>query len=458
MLSGFSQVIEAGNALGAGAGSETNAISNANKKIKEQKLAELVATLPDVEAWRKTLIHLQFFALCPNGKRIPVQSICEEYTRDPTGLVYRTFEDRIVLVIQAIHPDLSEPYWNQAFYLSSGESSGMGGTWLPFDGILMKGDLYRMTYLEGKRPGNFHEYRERRTKNEKKVEMTSWFSKHNFAAPQDKLSLLPNWRNKDTIPLKERMMDEIYERYSRFFLPEGAGYLYYESPFHRFGTISYALASHAIGGNLFQNRYSNAKNDPHYPRASFFFPDLNMSDKNAESSKKLFADILYRNSPLQPCFEDIARSYPIAKPYEVNAYIDFHKAMVYMNAFRQEKIFPPGLSYVQVPIPSLGYSMPIDMYWYHLSGSVKLLWYDWKMGKITLEEIKEKFQHPEEETKKYMKEHRKDQLMPNEPNIQYNLKRKAYESKAQMLQYYGGKRNRTRQGRKRKNRTVKRKV
>jgi hypothetical protein len=46
--------------------------------------------------------------------------------------------------------------------------------------------------------------------------------------------------------------------------------------------------------------------------------------------------------------------------------------------------------------------------------------------------------------------------MPDEPNIQYNLARERYTKKPQMLQYYGGRRNQTRQVKKRKNRTLKR--
>ncbi len=456
---GFSQITPTNDALGAGAGSGTTETSNVNKETKKQKLEEFKATLPDVEAWRKTLINLQFFALCPNGKRLPVKSICEEYARDPTGLAYRTFEDRIVLVIQAIHPDLSEPYWNQAFYLSTGESSGMPGTWLPFNGILMKGDVARKIYAEkttGKWRG-LHEYRDRKTKNEKKIGSTAWFSKMNFAAPQDRPFGLSRWMNNDRIPLKEQMETEVWDRYSRFYLPEGE-YLHYGSRFDRFGTISYALASHAIGGNLFENRYSDPKNEPYYPHVYHFFPSLNISNKNNRSSDRIFADILYINSPLQSCFLEMATTYPIAKPNIVNGYIDSHHAITYMNAFRQEKIFPPGLSYVQVPMPALGYAMPIDTYWYHLDGYVKNLWLEWKTGKITIAEIKGKFQHPEEETKKIIKEQREYYIMPDEPNIQYNLARERYTKKPQMLQYYGGRRNQTRQVKKRKNRTQKRKA
>jgi hypothetical protein len=89
-------------------------------------------------------------------------------------------------------------------------------------------------------------------------------------------------------------------------------------------------------------------------------------------------------------------------------------------------------------------------------GYVKKLWIQWKTGNLPLDEIKEKFEHPEQETRMIIKERREHNVMPNEPNIQYNLHREAYVAKPAMLDYYGGKRRETRRLGRKKRKTQKR--
>ena len=111
--------------------------SNTDEKV----LDALRRSLPNPDDVRATLLNLRFFALCPDGRRVPVEDLCKEYEKDPRGLAYRTFENRLVLVVQAIFPD-EIIYWQQAFYMSTGKNSGMPGTWLPFDGIVLQGMYY----------------------------------------------------------------------------------------------------------------------------------------------------------------------------------------------------------------------------------------------------------------------------------------------------------------------------
>jgi hypothetical protein len=228
-------------------------------------------TLPNVIEVREKLLTLRFFALCPNGNRIPVESICEEYSRNPNGLVYRTFEDRLVLVIQAMFPDREQPYWQQAFYYSTGKSSGMPLTWLPFDGIVMQGLYFQKAnskplpqlkqmasafarfFPAKKKANNEFNFLNNETLEPRHTTYTgqAWFSKNPFY----------NWSQSSTksfgpsapVSLTPRMqINELLDKaYGPLYLPEG-NYLSSGYGFSRFGTASYALASHALGGKVFE--------------------------------------------------------------------------------------------------------------------------------------------------------------------------------------------------------------
>jgi hypothetical protein len=415
----------------------------ANKLKNEMALKEFQKTLPNVDEWLTTLPNLEFFALCPNGKRIPVKEICDEYLKDPTGLAYRTFDDRLVLVIQAIHPELKEPYWNQAFYLSTGESSGKGGTWLPFNGIVAKLETSRL--ITHYYPRFFQR---NRTPEEHILYSTSWFSKAEFCAPQNR-----------TFPvllgfgasLENVIIFELRNAYGDLYLPEGNN-LHCKSRFDRFGTISYALASHALGGAYYIHNEYNIKNTK-----STFFPNIKITNKEPTTSEEILAHILHKNSPLQSCFIEMAKTYPISPPNKINAYIDSHYALSYMNAFRQEKIFPPGLLFANVPMKTLVYSLPILDFSGAISRFVKDAWKDWKLGKKTIGEIQEIFLHPQRHVQEYFKQHRKNEIMPNEPEFQWNVLRN-FASKPEHAKYYGGRKTRHRRSsklhRSRKNRST----
>lgn len=412
-------------------------VAEAPKANRAQNNANVNAfnkQLPDINNTIKELLsYTIYFALCPNGKRIRVEDLCKEYARDPTGLAYRTFDDRLVLVLQAVN--LGDPtyvnygnlteipiesgviYWQQAFYLSTGESSGMGGTWLPFNGILIKSETER----ELIRFYPSYERRERRA-NEKTLQGTAWFSKDIFGAPQDRSF----FRFSSEMTAEERKVERLYDTYGRLYLPEG-NYLYYKSPFDRIATLSYALASHAIGGNLFAQGDGGTSLRVRYSLQGI--PD---------TIKDQVETRLNTPSPLQSCFAEMGRTYPITKPNVVNAYIDKEKGVYYMNAFRKEGIFPPGLAFAQVPMKSLGYSMPVKTYWDALANAVREIWTDYHLGKLTLDDVKAIFANPRGQIEAYMKKHREYSVMPNEQDFSFNLHRESYGFRPGMLNYYGG--------------------
>lgn len=388
-------------------------------------------SLPDPTKVRESLKDLKFYALCPDGKRIPVEDMCDE---NDNNLVLRTFEDRLVLVIQAVRgsgASNERVYWNQAFYLSTGTSSGMPGTWLPFDGILLR-ETYQnqsapsamsmplstglssmgigsmgigsmgmgsmgigsmgmgmgsmglgmgsmglgmgmpikkpslgLAALAGTRKGGGY--------------VRSWFSKQSFAGPDKNRNKSNNTTNLSTLTPEQKQNVLLVSVYgSGLYLPEG-DYLFGSYAFRRFGTLSFALASHAIGGKLFKG---NSGGDTLYlPR--------NQKEMNAIDSH--YKDIFNTPSPLQPCFTKMQTEYPITKAYLVNKYIEDNKAFSYMNMFREEGIFPLGLSAFSVPIKNLTPAenkLPFEKDVDHYLGKLHTVWREYKLGKRTIETVK----------------------------------------------------------------------
>lgn len=411
------------------------------------ELEALRALLANPDTIRERLLSLEFFALCPNGKRIPVESICEEYARDPTGLALKTFEDRLVIVIQAVFPGIDTPYWQQAFYMSTGTSSGMPGTWLPFDGIVLQGSFYRpnnslsrMPLLLPKVPSTFvmkgkngkpfvfsfqepPKPKKGNLKPRKSMNSTVWFSKYPFANLRNGI---PGFTRRAPVEhtLEQKKHILLQEIYGSTYLPEG-NYLTGEYNFSRFGTLSYALASHKLGSAVFADGYA----------APSMFPFVNKDALNTR-----FREVLSHPTNLQPCFKEMSETYPITKPNEVNQYIERHHAFSYMNAFRQEGIFPPGLSFLNTPIASLGYSMPLQSYEVKLTGIIHRLWIDYKLGLKTLDEIGAILANPRASFKKYEATIRKELVLPNEPEFLFTVPKQRLEGPHG--KYYGGTRRR----------------
>jgi hypothetical protein len=420
----------------ATAASASATAAPAVESAEEMELKKLKLELPDTEQTRYLCLSLKFFALCPNGKRIPVESLCEEYARDPDGLVLRTFDDRLVLVIQAMIPGEETPYWQQAFYLSTGTSSKMGDTWLPFDGIVAKywGNMKEKYVAE----------------HNNKLAITSWFAKDNFLAITDSSQLWYPIRRSLTLNEKKRMIIE--KTYSKQYLPEGNPLLIRQSNFDRFGTLSYLLASQALGGNSFKRPVTKYYDSGRSTIREFYDTEEKRNSMNAR------ADALIQRldipSPLQPCFTEMSKTYPISKPVDVNNYIDKHKACSYMNAFRPYNLFAPGLQYANVPIPSLGYSLPSLEIVNLIQWNVKRLWLSFTKGEISLQEVRTKLEHPEKYVDEYTREeHLKGEYVPTNTNVEMVVHQS--QQGPQTIKYYGGKRTRKQKRRSKKRKTRK---
>ncbi len=418
-----------GEALGTGAGAANDSL-----------LEEFKATLPDIEAQRARLLELEFFALCPDGRRIPVRNLCEEYKTNPNGLVLRTFEDRLVLVIQAMFPGKTEAYWQQAFYLSTGTSSGMPGTWLPFDGLVVHITPYRPSESQAKpndpqltlalaRMG--FRFGPSKPKKPGPFEGSIWFSKnpfHNFTVNTVGSKSFPNLYP-IILTLNQQKNGLLHKTYGELYLPEGY-YLDGKYGLDRFGTMSYALASHAIGGNFF------AKDGG---VAIFMSGEKNDTEKN----QKTHLDV---ESPLQDCFLKIANTYPISNPNTVNRYIETFQAFSYMNTFREHGFFPPGLSFLNTPMKSLGYSLPLEFLESRLKIEIHEIWLAFKKGEKTLEEVRGVFANPRAYADSIVKELRKTYVFPNEPGFFFNIGKEQLEKKRA---YYGGARRQSKKKMKR---------
>lgn len=356
----------------------------------------------------RNLTDLVFYVLCPNGKRIRVENICEEVEAHPeVGYALRTFDNRLVIVVEAIFPEeriyngsLSvmvdyvpeRLYWRQAFYLSTGESSDMSNTWLPFSGIVIDANIDRR-YVAGNVIGS------------------TWFSKMEYGSGLE-FTLEPHKIYMPPLSREEREKLEILkEIYGQVYLPE-KNFLesfFHTNPFDRWGCPSFVLASHALGGNVFTNKSSR--------RGQVFFRE----DERNSLFGKLVAKV-NTSSPLQECFLRMKTEEPPSNVMKINKYIDEHKAIPIMNAFRELGVFPPGLSFLQVPFPELGYSVPVKGYYHMLLEVVNYHWKMYKLGKFTAEQIREKFSNPQALLKEYLTlERRSEQIFPNNTKRKYRL-------------------------------------
>ena len=109
-----------------------------------------------------------------------------------------------------------------------------------------------------------------------------------------------------------------------------------------------------------------------------------------------------------------------------------------MNTFRQEGIFPPGLSFINTPISTLGYSMPLESYEVQLTIKIGKLWVDYKTGKKTLDEIRTIFANPRAYFKTFEKELRRNYVLANEPEMLFSVNQ-AVLNRPIGIYYKGGK-------------------
>lgn len=315
----------------------------------QKEREELSATLPVPFSPLEVLEGLEFFVLCPNGNRIPIETICEEVERDPAGAVLRTIQDRLVLVLEAVRN--GKLYWHQAFYCSTGMSSDMPGTWLPFTGLMLETSN-----------------KAAETRNERKKSVDAWFAK-------DEYSKLPPRLPPRPATLTSTLTGTFQSVYGKSFLPEGD-----DIP-TRFGTPSFLYASYTLGGTA--------------------FAELNEKAYTVFDGSPLILD----PSPLKPCFTDPTR-FPIASVPSVNAYIEQNEAIPIYNLFRHLGVKPIGLSKLSVPVEAVNsydsgmvvaskpvsYSIPSLARYTVLYEYLRQLYIDNKLGKLSSAELPAKIQ------------------------------------------------------------------
>lgn len=414
----------------------------------------------DLKTHLQSLLTLEFYALCPNGKRIRVQDFCKEAEGSKEGLVYRTFDDRLILVIEAVFPgqpiyngSLStmidytpeRTYWRQAFYLSTGESSSMENTWLPFSGIFIRFPQYRALKREiiqrnesGKALKSWEQSMGNREDTGEQTGLV-WFGKSEYIAPEGGYSttyeyLLPHAGLSRVEVDKVSTLENLY---GKLYLPEGN---FLSSPysgvsFNRFGCPSYALASHALGGIFFDT----SQGDYQFGRRVVYKPGdiLFSSFRQRVEDQPGYQEIKNRlntNSPLQECMTRLKEVYPIEKPYRINNYIDAMQAIPIMNAFRHLGVFPPGLSLLQMPIRSLGYSLPIVEYYGMLQEAVYYYWVEYKLGRISDGSIQTILQNPDAFIRSIKRKYRQKSVLGNEKTISFNTHKPSEKQK----KFYGG--------------------
>jgi hypothetical protein len=334
--------------------------------------------MADIEA----ILNLRFFALLPNGKRIPVESLCEEYKQSPSGVFMKSFQDRLVVVVQAVKPD-DTIYWNQAFYLSTGTSIGTNGfgnkrnvnvhtlirgaTWMPFHGIIGSAPIHPY-FGKASRPLID-------TTDTQRI-ITIWFAKDSLI-PQLKnyggRATESHFINSELLTDGERLKAvELLENYEGF-LPEKRLHQVREDKlFSRMMFPSYLLASHALGGNAYSGNYEK---------------ELREYLNKTRSYPQSFFERILRHSPVQPCVDDAAKTTPLTILEELNAYIDRYGAIGRANAFRSLGLEVPGLAASSILLKNMEVRIPLEYYEDMLNYAVgrELIFY--LLGKRSKEEV-----------------------------------------------------------------------
>ena len=334
--------------------------------------------MADIEA----ILNLRFFALLPNGKRIPVESLCEEYKQSPSGVFMKSFQDRLVVVVQAVKPD-DTIYWNQAFYLSTGTSIGTdgfgnkrnvnvhtlirGATWMPFHGIIGSAPIHPY-FGKASRPLVDSTDTQRI--------ITIWFAKDSLI-PQLKnyggRATEFHFINSELLTDGERLKAvELLENYEGF-LPEKRLHQVREDKlFSRMMFPSYLLASHALGGNAYSGNYEK---------------ELREYLNKTRSYPQSFFERILRPSPVQPCVDEAAKTTPLTILEELNAYIDRHGAIGRANAFRSLGLEVPGLAASSILLKNMEVRIPLEYYEDMLNYAVgrELIFY--LLGKRSKEEV-----------------------------------------------------------------------
>jgi hypothetical protein len=359
----------------------------------------------------RLLHHLEFYILCPDDRRFPVADLCKEYEKKPDGIFMRTFENRLVVIVQAVFPSTKQiVYWNQAFYLSTGTSINSyygrkgsndtrANTWMPFHGLVIQGKGhgslnkfdYDLSTMEAtpsdthKMLNNFYFVKVAHLNN----------SDINKTNSYRKMNNIKNHLNQTTLA-KMQYFEETYAN----FLPEGKfqDWLGKGSLYSRFQCLSYLLASHEMGGNAFN--YPPPPSNTEKPMNDMTAMHLGRVNNHTAAIRSILPDLslgpfekvfpeLYKRlavpSPPQPCFADAIKTTAIYKPNEINAFIDRHGAIGRMNFFRSNGIqdMPvPNLSISAVPFTNLSYEASLEEYDLLLNAYVSYYFIRLRMGMV----------------------------------------------------------------------------
>ena len=333
-----------------GYGRYHNTRSEANIKADQARTKkateELLARLPDPTQAISMVLSLHYFAILPNGTRIPIESLFDYASEHPKESLFRTLDDRLVTIIETIQPN-GEVYWRQAMYCSTGISSGMRYTWFPFNGIFARREGYGQT---------------------KPIQVALWFEKEYFNPSEGdergfkKMTRFNPPRTPD---------NAVVHVYSGLGLPEGDFTYYTESPedqaeFDRFGSLSYFVASYKLGSKFFINMLDTKLYPSTYtgPFAfSSYHPDKGRYERMLDFlTEKQYKDIDVLRSlietPNEIDYTVLVKSIPIANPNIINTMIDRFQAASIYNYFRNRPIRIPPYSAYSVFLPTLGYALP----------------------------------------------------------------------------------------------------
>lgn len=329
-------------------------MSNSENNDLEQYEEPWYALLQQVRSLKyKILLALRFYILFPNGQRVPIEQSCEAVqhamtTGDTSFLPLRTFGDRMVLILEAALPtifveglpeeiwnfiaptqanDQEYLYWRQAFYLSTGTSSGKGGTWLPFDGITLGIDKPdRQTY-------HMSEFAKRKNGREGYRDQT-WFDKKEFNFPVG-------------VPDEYNILARLYNSfYHNCLLIDG-------SRMERYGSLSYLLASSKLGGSDMAEIAKKWRN----LSLSKWHVSHGEADETMLQESIEFAKLFQVPHLLEPCFQGLSQNLGIVSPETINDYIDNFQGCWYYN--KLVGVTTPPLSSYSVLVPSVQIHLPI---------------------------------------------------------------------------------------------------
>lgn len=450
---------------------------------------------PLTEKYLSKLHTLKFYILCPDGRRFSTDDLEKEFARKPDGIFLNAFSGRLIVVLEAVFPAeptakrslfnisgrLSNylgsynivtgerveaaqeiPYWRQVFYLSSGtsitswkelesyETAKRTNTWMPFQGIVIK------AYMDNK---NSTTTPIQRTVQGFYFEKSASFSTYSFLAD----------RSED--------LDVLYESIP-YFLPESGypvDFMAGQDNFtQRMCTISYLLASHAMGGNAYTKElYSNLLEDYQLRWKSWgdnfgetletiplfvYMPQVITLDKQKKQLHNVYPLIgerIKKFSPPKLDYSEIIAREPPTKAKDVNDFIDKHGAIGRMNVFRalgDPQIPVPGLSVASLPIAPLSYALPIQEYNSILNRYVSSIFVEFIQKKITVQECIARLQWPMEKILEELKSRNPGSTILSPATDQFTLTFHQGKISNENKPYTGGRRNkkRTRRGHARK--------